>query len=75
MTGHKLITAGQLREKFGGITKMTLHRWMNDPKAGFPTPLKIQNRNYWHDSDIEAFLRLKETAKGSAPDTGNEAAT
>ena len=50
-----LMTAAQVREHFGGISEMTLHRWMRNEALGFPQPIVIHRRRFWRRSDIAAF--------------------
>ena len=43
---------------------MTIHRWGNDPKLGFPQPIRIRGRKLWPVEAIEAWDkdRAKEAA-------------
>ncbi|WP_044049555.1 hypothetical protein [Planktomarina temperata] len=47
-------------QQLGGISKMTLCRWRKD---GFPSPVVINNRNYFTEQqlrkDIPAYLAKK----------------
>jgi hypothetical protein len=47
-------------QELGGISKMTLNRWRKD---GFPSPVVINNRNYFTEQqlrkDIPAYLAKK----------------
>jgi predicted DNA-binding transcriptional regulator AlpA len=42
-------------KEFGGITLMTLYRWTNDPKLGFPPPIKIRTKNFRSRRALEDF--------------------
>jgi hypothetical protein len=42
-------------KEFGGVTLMTLYRWTNDPRLGFPPPVKIRNKNFRSRRAIEDF--------------------
>ena len=44
----KFLTDAQVREMFGDICTMTLHRWRHaePPKIPFPQPIRINGRNY-----------------------------
>jgi len=35
---------------------MTLWRWLQDEKLGFPRPLVIHGRRYWREEEIIAWL-------------------
>ncbi len=58
----KLITATAVRAAFGGVSDMTLWRWINDPALNFPKPIRIQARRYWYESDVAAWLEQREAA-------------
>jgi predicted DNA-binding transcriptional regulator AlpA len=47
-----LLTSKQVCARFGGVTVMSLWRWMNDDETGFPKPIKINSRNYWRLGDL-----------------------
>jgi len=38
-----------------GISKMTGHRWTNDPALDFPTKIKVRERNFRSRKQLEAF--------------------
>ena len=55
MSHETLLSSAQVRAELGGVSLMTLHRWIN---AGIlPTPVKIRNRNYWRRSTVDAIKR------------------
>lgn len=47
-----LLTSTQVCGRFGGVTTMSLWRWMHDENIAFPKPVKINNRNYWRLGDL-----------------------
>lgn len=51
----RLIPARGVCERFGGISLMTLWRWLEDENMKFPRPTIIRNRRYFDDDEIEAF--------------------
>lgn len=53
---HKRITARTVCDMCGGVSDMTLHRWLKDPKKGFPRPGYIGKRRYWREAEIVAWL-------------------
>lgn len=59
---RKLLTAAAVRELCGGVTDMTLWRWVQRADLDFPKPLKIGRRNYWREADILAWLDTREVA-------------
>ncbi len=48
-------TAKQVRERYGGISDMTLWRWLRDPNLQFPKPIVINGRRYWRWDKLDAF--------------------
>ncbi len=62
------LTANQVRQRYGGISDMTLWRWMHDARVGFPRPVVIQRRRYWPEHDIQDFDRRR-GAEGEAHQT------
>lgn len=42
-------------KEFGGVSLMTLYRWTNDPKLGFPPPVKIRTKNFRSRRALEDF--------------------
>lgn len=59
---HRRIPAASVRHLCGGISDMTLWRWMNDPAANFPRPVYVGRRRYWREVDIVAWLEEQEVA-------------
>jgi predicted DNA-binding transcriptional regulator AlpA len=52
----KLLTAAAVRDALGGISDMTLWRWLNDPALNFPKPIYIARRRYWKEADVSEWL-------------------
>jgi predicted DNA-binding transcriptional regulator AlpA len=46
------LNAGQVRDRYGGISDMTLWRWLHDEKLGFPKPRHINRLRYWDDAEL-----------------------
>ena len=55
------VPASAVRQLFGGISDMTLHRWLRDPNLNFPRPLVINHRRYWKRGAIDEWLAARET--------------
>jgi len=55
-----------VRERFGGVSDMTLWRWTR--KGILPQPVRINGRNYWREADIVALQagRAANDDKGGA---------
>jgi predicted DNA-binding transcriptional regulator AlpA len=50
-----LMSVRQVCQFFGGVSKMSLWRWAQNPTSGFPPPFKVGQKNYWVRRDILAF--------------------
>lgn len=55
MQNKRFLNARQVRDRYAGISEMSLWRWVNSPDVGFPQPIKISNRNFWLEADLDAF--------------------
>ncbi|WP_141400804.1 helix-turn-helix transcriptional regulator [Pseudoxanthomonas wuyuanensis] len=50
----RVLPARVVRNRFGGISAMTLWRWQ---QAGIITPpLQINGRNYWPEADVDRII-------------------
>jgi len=52
----KLMTAAAVREALGGVSDMTLWRWLKDPALNFPKPIYISKRRYWRFEEVLAWM-------------------
>lgn len=43
-----------------GRTKMTIRRWGQDVELDFPKPIKINNRNYWDEAELDRWDATRE---------------
>lgn len=57
--GKTYLTARQVCSRYGGISDMTLWRWLNDPEMGFPCPRYINRRRYWDEAELDEFDRAQ----------------
>lgn len=57
---HRRVAARAVSDLCGGVTMMTLHRWLNDPSKDFPRPVYIGARRYWREAEIIAWLEARE---------------
>jgi predicted DNA-binding transcriptional regulator AlpA len=66
-TQNRLITAAEVRRRCGGISDMSLWRWLDSETLGFPRPVYIMRRRFWDADEIEAFIaRQAATPKDAA---------
>lgn len=61
----KLITAPKTREICGGVSDMTLWRWLNAPGTSFPKPTYIGKRRYFREAEILAWIEAQEQTPGN----------
>jgi len=64
-----LLTATQVRQRFGGISDMTLWRWLHDGAVGFPKPVVINRRRYFRVADVDAFQERHHSCAAAAAET------
>lgn len=53
------LTAAQVRRRYGGVSDMTLHRWLHDSALDFCQPIVIGRRRYWRLTDLQKFERRR----------------
>ena len=51
--------AGQVRARYGGVSDMTLWRWLHDEELRFPQPIRINGRRFWKEDDLTAWERTQ----------------
>ena len=61
-----LLNSAQARAKVGGVTDMTLWRWMRDDRVKFPIPIKLNRINYWRQGDVRRWLAERQAQKAVA---------
>lgn len=52
----KRISARDVRDICGGVSDMTIWRWLNDPALKFPKPIYIGRRRYWKEAEVSSWL-------------------
>jgi predicted DNA-binding transcriptional regulator AlpA len=58
-TRKSYLTGPEVQRRYS-VTKMTIHRWLADPRMGFPRPRKINNRNYFDEAELDAWDATRE---------------
>jgi predicted DNA-binding transcriptional regulator AlpA len=67
------LNAAQVRARYGGISDMSLWRWLRDEELGFPKPYRINRLRYWKDSELTEWERTRQPdgeADRAAPVSG-----
>ncbi len=57
-----MLTAKQLKARFGGVSDMTIHRWLSDDGLKFPRPFYIKKLRYWRLSKLVEWERARVNA-------------
>jgi predicted DNA-binding transcriptional regulator AlpA len=57
MTHKRLLRANEVCARYGGITTMTLWRWIHSPTLDFPKPIYISRRQFYDADELDAFDR------------------
>ena len=59
MNKEMRVPSAKVRALCGGISDMTLWRWLNDPTKAFPRPAYIGRRRYWKETDVIVWLNAQ----------------
>ena len=54
-----LIGAKDVKARCGGVSDMTLWRWLNDPQSDFPQPRYFRKRRYWREDELQEWIERK----------------
>jgi excisionase family DNA binding protein len=41
-----------------GVSRVTLYRWIKDPKMNFPEPIRLNTRQGWRKKDIDNWIKV-----------------
>lgn len=61
---HRVINAIEVRALCGGISAMSLWRWLNDDRLDFPRPRTVRRRRYWREVEVLDWLEARAEAEG-----------
>jgi predicted DNA-binding transcriptional regulator AlpA len=56
--------ARQVRARYGGISDMTLWRWIRN--HGFPEPEYINNQRFWDEEQLDEYDRRRTSTSAAA---------
>jgi predicted DNA-binding transcriptional regulator AlpA len=51
------LNSAQVRSRYGGISQMSLWRWLHDPAMGFPQPLYFGRLRFWRLHALQQWER------------------
>ena len=64
----EFITARQTCQRYGGMTDMTLWRWINDPAMGFPRPYYFGRIRFWKMAELLDWEKIQPRDKRREPE-------
>ena len=59
LPSERHIPIATVRAMCGGVSSMTIYRWLRQPEMEFPQPTYIARRRYWRKSDVTAWLESR----------------
>lgn len=54
-----LVAVNDVCARLGGVSKMTIWRYLNDEGMGFPKPLYIKTRRYWKEDELSSWINAQ----------------
>lgn len=67
MAEAAMITARTVREICGGVSDMSVHRWLKG--SGFPRPVYHNRRRYWREDEVRGWWANRSEAPPPSPRT------
>ena len=61
----QFLPARRVWERYG-VSEMSIHRWLRDPRMNFPQPFYFGRFRYWRLGDLEAWERQRATSRDAA---------
>jgi predicted DNA-binding transcriptional regulator AlpA len=55
--GRRYLRAAAVCARYGGISYMTLWRWLNAPSSVFPKPKYFGRRRFWDEAELDEHDR------------------
>ena len=58
----KWVPARRVKQRYGDkdpISDMTLWRWINDPRMGFPQPTYFGRFRFWREDELDEYDRTR----------------
>jgi predicted DNA-binding transcriptional regulator AlpA len=62
LANDEYLPAARVRARYG-ISAMSIHRWLADPKLKFPKPLYIGRYRYWRLADLAEWERHRASSR------------
>jgi len=49
------LNANQVKKRYGNLSEMGLHGWLNDEVLDFPQPVYFNRRRFWRVQDLDEW--------------------
>lgn len=59
------LSAARVKARYG-MSSMSIERWLQNAKLGFPRPMYIGRYRYWRLADLAEWERSRAAGKGAA---------
>lgn len=67
VTQASMMTSADVRQTCGGVSDMTIFRWLRDERAHFPRPVYVNRRRYWRADEIRQWWETRSDEAPPAP--------
>ena len=68
------LSARHVKQRYGGVSDMSLWRWTNDPERGFPPPTYFGRFRFWREDELDAYDATRPRGRTLAEAETGEAA-
>ncbi|PTE12716.1 transcriptional regulator [Fuscovulum blasticum DSM 2131] len=52
----QLVNSKSVMQRLGGISRVSLWRYVNDPDLDFPQPIVVRTRRFWKEDDLAKWV-------------------
>lgn len=65
--GRRFVPAANVRKRYDR-SDMSLMRWERDQRLGFPRHIKIRQRKFWDEDELDAFDARMAAERDNSPE-------
>ena len=55
----QLVNSKSVMQRLGGISRVSLWRYVNDPELDFPQPIVVRTRRFWKEDDLTNWVESR----------------
>lgn len=55
----QLVNSKSVMQRLGGISRVSLWRYVNDPELDFPQPIVVRTRRFWKEDDLANWVESR----------------